>query len=134
MNEVAVKDSVDPAEVYCSYKTPDFISRVRLAAAISTTESVSDHLEETINLTHFIIQKIEMDDEDTKEKVWVRRTILLDDKGIGYSCISSVIVQRLWTLVGILGKPDEWPEPVKIAITEQKAARGKFFDLTVLTP
>lgn len=139
MNDLAVIEaneiapSATPSSVFCSYKTDDFVSKMRLAATISETENIANHLGETIMLTHFIVQSVEMDDEKrVGEKVWAQRTILLDDKGQGYSAISSVMVQRLWTLIGILGEPSTWPEPVPVVVTKEKGAKFSFFDLKVV--
>ena len=112
------------ATVFSSFKADDFATKMVISSAVSSAEAISDHLGETINLANFIVQPIEMTDENTGELVSVPRVILMDDQNKGYYGISTAILSSLQTMTGILGMPHEWPNPVPVQVTEIKTRKG----------
>ena len=120
------------SSVYSSIEATDFESRLKTASAVSDSKPLREHLGEVIELANVVIQVIPMENEDTKELEDVTRVILIDKDGNSFHAISSVIFKDVQNLIGILGKPSSWPEPVSVAAKEDGKGRRRFMTLTLV--
>lgn len=114
-------------QMYSTVRGEDKASKLRVLAAITDSEALSDHLREKIELKDFIIQVIQMPDEKTGEVNDVPRVVLLAADGKAYHAISSGILQSLRNYVGVLGDPNTWDEPVAVTCDEVKGRNGYRF-------
>lgn len=104
----------------------DFDTRLKVADAVTTSEALDDgNIDKTINLTNFVIQAVEMVNEQTGVVEDQPRVILIDDEGVAYHAISKGLFSSLGNLTAILGEPASWPRPVPAYVTKQKAKVGK---------
>ena len=103
-------------------------------AALQSSEPLSEHLGEVINLVHFIGQTINVMDETTGEMTVRVRTIILDDKGNAYSATSDQLLNSLVTLTAIYGPPAQWSAAKPIVVKESRSRRGFRFFTVVPAP
>lgn len=103
-------------------------------AALQSSEPLSEHLGEVINLVHFMGQTINVADENTGEMSIRVRTIILDDKGKAYSATSDQLLNSLVTLTAVYGPPAQWSEPKPIVVKEERSRRGFRFFTVVPAP
>ena len=103
-------------------------------AALQSSEPISEHLGEVINLVHFMGQSINVMDEATGEMTVRARTIILDDKGNAYSATSDQLLNSLVTLTAIYGPPAQWTAPKPIVVKELRSRRGFRFFTVVPAP
>lgn len=129
--EIASLDSGDSG-VYSSIEGNDFESRLKVASAVTDSKPIREHLGKVIKLANVVIQAVSMVNEQTGEMEEVPRVILIDDAGNSFHAISGVILKDVQNLIGILGKPAEWPSPVKVAVKEEQSGnKRRFMTLTL---
>jgi len=96
---------------------------------------VSDNFGTVINLRNWVVQPVEMpvdDKDESKGTALAPRIILIDEDGTAYAAISSGILKSLENLVGVFGKPSQWPGSIPVAVTEQKSRKGfRFMTLSI---
>ena len=95
--------------------------------ALQNAGRVEDHLNETINLTGFVAQRVSVPDAKTGELTPATKTILIDDAGNGYAATSNGILGSLNTLISIYGDPTAWEGPVAIKVVEKRSNAGRKF-------
>ena len=103
-------------------------------AALQASEAVADHLNETINLVHFIGQSITVVDENTGEPRDAVRLVLIDSDGNNYTAVSDQLLNSLSNLCAIYGPPASWDEPRAIQVREQRSNKGRRFFTVVPAP
>jgi hypothetical protein len=115
---------------YSSIKGDDFSARLAIAAAITSSIPVDESLGKTINLKNYVVQPVELINEDTGEVNTAPRVILIDDNGTAYHATSTGLLSSLRNMNAVLGEPNVWPQPVPVKVVEQKGRNGfKFFTL-----
>ena len=120
--------------VYSSIQGDSFEDRVAVVAAITDAEPIADHLGQTIWLKDIVAHSVTITDDETGEVSVQPRTILIDKDGKAYSAVSGVIVNRLTTIVNVIGQPHTWPSPLPIRVTREKASGARtFFEVRIVT-
>jgi hypothetical protein len=119
---------------YSSNKATDFASRVGIVNAMTNAVPVADNLGKTINLKDVVIQSVSLVNERTGELQEVPRITLIDADGTAYSATSDVIFKDLKNFFAILGEPNNWPAPLPVTVTKEKAKVGQLFRLSIVTP
>lgn len=137
-NDNAVYQTIDrlksgaPA-LYSSFQGDDFATRKAQIQATTNSQPLSDHLGKKIALANLIVQSADMVDEKSGEIRAVPRVILVDKDGNSFHAISGPLVRDLENVIGMMGDPGSWGQPLDISVTEQKGNGGyKFFKLAVL--
>ena len=113
--------------VYSSFTGDTFEDKKAVVAALSNALPLSEHIGEVINLTNIIIQAVEMEDETTKKMVTVPRLILVGDNDESYYAISNGLYKSIENIVGIMGQPETWGQPLPIAVDRIKGGKGFFY-------
>ena len=104
-------------------------------AALQSSEPLSEHLGEVINLVHFMGQTINVVADETTGEMTVRvRTVIIDDKGNAYAATSDQLLNSLVTLTAIYGPPAHWSAPKPIVVKEERSRRGFRFFTVVPAP
>ena len=119
---------------YSSIQGTDFTSRVAVVSAMNGAVPVADNLGKTINLKDVVIQSVTLVNERTGELQEVPRITFIDDDGTAYSATSDVLYKDLKNFFAILGTPNNWPAPLPVKVTKEKAKVGSFFTLSIVTP
>lgn len=121
------------SSVFSSIQGDDFASRKKVVSAVTDSQPLREHLGEVINLKDVVVQVVAMENEQTKQLEDQPRVILIDDAGNSYHAISGVILKDVQNLMGILGQPHTWPEPVPVAVKEQQSGnKRRFMTLTLV--
>lgn len=115
------------AGVYSSIKGQDFASKKQVVQAVTGSSPLREHLGEVIRLRNFVVQAVPMENEQTKVIEDQPRVILIDEDGRSYHAISRVVLKDMQNITGILGQPDTWPEPVEIAVSEERSNGARRF-------
>jgi hypothetical protein len=128
---VAIIQSLNNPEsgFYSSIKSEDFADRLAVASALTTSQPIDENLGTTIHLTNFIVQPIELaDDEGTVNTA--PRVVLIDADGTAYHATSVGLLSSLRNIISVLGEPESWPKPIDIQVTKQQGRNGyKFFTI-----
>lgn len=117
---------------YSSIQGTSFEARVAVITAISTAVPVADNLNKVILLKDVVIESVTLANERTGELQEVPRITFIAADGAAYSATSDVLFKDVKRVFSILGTPNNWPAPVPVKITKEKAKVGSFFTLAVL--
>lgn len=131
-NEVAVKDNeefepVGRGAVRTSIDMGTDEGQDKVFDALTSAEPLANHLEEDIALTDVVFQGVELISKETGEIAPATRTVLIDDKGKGYSTVSSPVIASLRTLIDIKGEPNTWKTPQHIMVVERRSNNNNRF-------
>lgn len=110
----------------------DFESKKQILNAVTNAEDVSDNLNTAINLVHVVTQAVSVTDTVTGDPRDVVRTILIDDNGKSFACVSDGVVGSLRDIFGVIGHPSTWDQPLPVMVVEQKGNQGRKFFKIVL--
>lgn len=116
-------------QFYCSLKNDGTRkSQVAIYNAINgADESVSDHINEVLEIVNVVAHPVTLTDEETGEIVEALRTVLIDKNGKAYVAVSGGIANALSRIMSIIGEPvnGAWEkEPVKMKIKQVKTRNG----------
>jgi hypothetical protein len=115
---------------YSSIKGTDFNARKAVAAALTSSTPIDESMGQTIQLVNFIVQPVDLVDDDSGEVTTAPRVILIDDEGKAYHATSVGLLSSVRNIVSVLGEPSDWPEPVAVRVEQQKGRNGfKFFTI-----
>ena len=138
-NEVMVQDIAsvgileqfkDPeGQFYCSLQNDGTRkSKVAIYNAINNAdESLSDHINEVLEVVNVVAHPVTLTDEETGEIIEALRTVLITKDGKSYVAVSGGIANALSRIIGIVGAPDggAWEkEPVRMKIKQVKTRNG----------
>ena len=101
-------------------------------ATMSPAKRVGECINEVINLRHVFCEIITVTNEETGEVSRVPRTVLIDDNGVGYQCVSTGVFNAVKKLFAVKGMPDTWVKPVTVKV--QQITKGKRQILTLIMP
>lgn len=122
--------------IMSTFTGDDFFSVARnQLAATSGSAPIADHLKETILLDNWVIQPVEIADENGELQQTARVTLVDTTNGKSYHATGMTLVNSLKSIVAALGGrlPAEWPEPLPVKVVESRTRKGfKFFDLQVV--
>lgn len=117
-------------QVFSTVQGDDFDAKKRTLAAITDSEPLADHLREKIDLVDFVVQVVQMAD-DNGEVSDQPRVILIDKTGKAYHAISSGILRSLQNYTGLLGMPNAWPEGGVAVMADEQRGRSGFRFMTL---
>ena len=103
-----------------------------LLNALSDAEQVADHLGETLTLKDYIAQIVEYEDTATGEVMEGIRIIIVDDKGVAYSALSTGFYRSMMNILNVKGNPNTWDKPLPIRVDEVKGKRGKYYSIRLV--
>jgi len=119
--------------VFSSIVGDDFASKKAVVQALTASKPIRDHLGTVIPLTHVVVQVVQMENEQTKQIEDTPRVVLIDSDGNSYHAISGVILNDIQNIMGIVGAPATWPEPIDVVVSEERANSGRrFMTLTLV--
>ena len=132
MGEIQALASGAPT-MYNSIKGEDFTAKKKTYGAVSAAKKVRDHLGKKIDLEHIIVQPVELADENTGEVTKQPRVILIDADGTAYYGISGGLFRAVGDVIGMLGEPDTWPEPLPVTVKEQQGrGANRFYTIEII--
>ena len=128
----AVRDSIMDMKngniaLYSTFKGDTFADKKAVIAALANAKPVAEHIGEILELTNIIVQAVEMENESTKKMEQVPRLVLSCADGESYFAISNGLFKSVENILGIMGEPSTWGEPLPIVIDKIKGGKGFFF-------
>lgn len=128
---VSLLDSFkDPAGAfYCSIVNDGTRkSQVAIFNAVNgADESLSDHINEVLEIVNIVAHPVSLVDEQTGEVIEALRVVLIDKNGKTYTAVSQGIANAISRIFAIIGTPEggAWEkEPVKMKIKQVKTRNG----------
>lgn len=121
----AIRDLNTPgsAAIYSSINAATFEDRIRIVSALSGSESADDNKGAVINLKDFVIQAVDItDDNGVTNKV--PRVVLIDEDGTAFHATSVGIFSAIENLIAIVGEPSTWEKSIPTVVVEQKTRKG----------
>lgn len=120
----------DPsAALYSSIKSDSFEDRKAIAAALTTSTPVDENLNTVIQLKDFIIQPVDLADQNGNVNT-APRIVLIAADGSAFHATSVGLLSALKNIVAVVGEPATWDAPIAIRVVEQKGRNGyKFFTI-----
>ena len=132
----AVEDTINAFKsgnlaIYSSFNSDDFTGKLKVIGAVTNSEPIADALGKQIDLVNYVVHEVTVKDKETGEIANVARLILIAADGSAYHAISTVMLNRLRDMVGVLGNPDSWPTPVPVFVSEERSGAYRYYDLRV---
>lgn len=118
--------------IYQSIKSTTFEARKAVLASVMGSLPIADNLNKEIALKDVVVQIVEMVNEQTGLFEKQPRVILIDEKGVAYHAISSVLARDLDNMLQLLGEPSGWPAPQKVSVAREGTGNRKFFVLKLV--
>jgi hypothetical protein len=98
----------------------------------SSDKRLADEINKEINLKHVYVEEVQLTNKETGELQSAPRIVLIDDKGDGFSCVSSGVFNSLKKLFGTFGVPTSWEKPIKVRVKQiTKASDRKILTLEI---
>lgn len=135
--DVALADDIQRLKdgklnIMSTFTGDDRGTKISILSAMTNTKPLDEQMGKELAVSHFVVQEVEMTDEETGELRGVPRVILVTDKGDAYHAISQGIYSSLKNITAILGMPEEGHWPVKVKVEQEKTRKGfKVFVLKI---
>lgn len=117
--------------IFTTVKGTDFDSRRKIFSAVNDAKSVSDLHGKPFVIADLVIEATEFVNEKTGEVDPSVRTIFITPDGDAYQAFSVPVFNAAKRLLGLLGEPESWPEPVKVSVTEEGKGTNRFYKLAL---
>lgn len=106
--------------------------RIKLFNAVNNAQGLSDNIGKDIELTGFIVQDVEKENEETGEIVYSKLITVIDKYGNAYATNSKPFLQSLKQLKQIFNY--DWnKDPITVTIIQKKSnsSSNKYLSLAV---
>jgi hypothetical protein len=101
--------------------------------AINATEKrIGDCINEVINIKHVFVEVVTCINKETGENTECPRTVLIDDKGVGYQAVSLGVFSSLKKLFGVYGIPQQWKGAIKVKVKQITKGERKILNLELV--
>ena len=117
--------------IFTTVKGDDFASRRKIFSAVNDANPVSDLNGKPFTIADLVIEATEFVNEKTGEVEPSVRTIFITPDGDAYQAFSGPVFNAAKRLLGILGDPEMWPEPVQVCVTEEGKGTNRFYKLAL---
>lgn len=118
MNELSLNINNElsaQSETWFSGKASTAAEKKALFNATSNPDNkLKDFINTPIAVKDVYIEAIEVTNEETGEVGKAPRVILIDDKGVSYSCVSVGVYNTLKRMFTMCGTPDTWDKPMTV--------------------
>lgn len=105
--------------------------RYTLLAAVSTAESLDEHIGKVLELRDIVVRSTQYENRETGEMEPVIQTILVAADGKAYSTTSNAVRDFILNIIDVFGEPT-WNPGVRVVAEKKLGASG--FKYTRLTP
>ena len=117
--------------IFTTVKGDDFASRRKIFSAVNDANPVSDLNGKPFIIADLVIEATEFVNEKTGEVEPSVRTIFITPDGDAYQAFSGPVFNAAKRLLGLLGEPETWPEPVRVSVTEEGKGTNRFYKLAL---
>ena len=122
--------TAQPASInfYSSLGAESREAKMATLKAITNAVPLAEHLGETLNLVHFVIEPAKVNEDDGSQKD-VARVILLTEDGRAFFSLAGGVMSSLRTFVAVMGEPGSWGEPLPVVGVEEKFGKNRIIKL-----
>ncbi len=116
---------------FCSMKASTRAEKVKLYQAMNNpAKRLSECINLEIRLKDVYVEVVKCIDEKTGVEINCPRIVLIDDKGVGYTCVSVGVFSALKKLFQIFGVPT-YEEPLIVVPSQITSGQNKILTLNV---
>lgn len=120
---------------YCSMTANTEEEKAALFAAMSNpTHKLADCINMEIDFKNVYVEMIDIVDRNDGQIKTMARTVLMDEKGESYQCVSTGVYEGLKKLFRVYGRPESWQKPLRIKILQTKVENGTMLSFAVVPP
>ena len=126
-----VADMTTARMQYCTMKAETPEAKAKLYNIMNNPDKrLGDCINMTINAQDLYVEIVDCRNEETGEVSPAPRIVIIDDKGVGYQCVSVGIYSALKKVIQIFGAPT-WKTPVKLEVKQITKGAKKMLTLNV---
>lgn len=116
----------DKITAWSSLKTDSPEEKAKFYNVMNNPEKrVAQMIGKVIKVKDVFVEVIELTNSETGEVQQCPRTVLIDDKGIGYQAVSMGVFSAIKKLFDVFGTPDKWSQPIALEVQQiQKGNRN----------
>lgn len=109
---------VSATNAYCSMIADTPEAKAKMFHCINSPDKrLKDCVNMTIALRDVYAETVHLAQEDGSTEA-CPRIVLIDDKGVGYQCVSFGVFSAIKKLFSIFGTPDVWEKPIKVTVKQ----------------
>ena len=129
-----IVDLTTRATQYCSMKADNEKDKAALFNATNNPDCrLADMINMDINVKDVFVEAVHCTNRDTGEVNVCPRVVLIDDKNVGYQCVSIGVFSAIKKLFGIYGEPMYWNAPIKMKVKQITKGERQMLTLNVVT-
>lgn len=126
-----VADMTTATAQYCSIRPETAEEKAKVFNAMNNPEKrLADCINMTIPVKDIYVEVVYCTNQETGERTACPRLVLIDEKGVGYQCVSIGIYSAIKKVIQIFGEPT-WAEPVKLRVKQITKGARKMLTLEV---
>ena len=118
--------------IFTTVKGDDFDTKAKIFNAVNDAKPVSDLSGKPFEIADMVIESTEFVNEKTGEIEPSVRTIFITPSGDAYQAFSGPIFNAAKRILTLLGEPSQWPDPLKVTVTEEGSGKNRFYKLTLV--
>lgn len=118
--------------IFTTVKGEDFDTKAKIFNAVNDAKPVSDLSGKPFEIADMVIESTEFVNEKTGEIEPSVRTIFITPSGDAYQAFSGPIFNAAKRILTLLGEPSQWPDPLKVTVTEEGSGKNRFYKLTLV--
>lgn len=96
-------------QAYCSFVPQSQEEKIKFYNAINSTQQrIGDHVNEVIRAKEIYMEVVVCTNRETGEQTQCPRTVIIDDKGVGYCAVSLGVFGGIKKIFQVFGEPKAW--------------------------
>ena len=129
-----IVDLTERTTSYCSLVAQTVEDKAVLYNAMNAPDKrLKDCINLDINIKDVFVEVVNCINKETGIVEKCPRTVIIDDKGVGYQCVSLGVFSALKKLFAVYGEPSVWDKPLKVKVKQiNKSADKNILTLEVL--
>lgn len=129
-----IVDLTTRATQYCSMKAESDKEKAALFNATNNPDfRLADMINMEVKVKDVFVEAVHCTNRDTGEVNICPRVVLIDDKNVGYQCVSIGVFSAIKKLFGIYGEPMYWSAPIKMIVKQITKGERQMLTLNVVT-
>lgn len=129
-----IVDLTERTTSYCSMVAQTVEDKAVLYNAMNAPDKrLKDCINLDINIKDVFVEVVNCINKETGIVEKCPRTVIIDDKGVGYQCVSLGVFSALKKLFAVYGEPSVWEKPLKVKVKQiNKSADKNILTLEVV--
>lgn len=125
-NDFIAQLTNDKITAWSSLKTDSPEEKAKFYNVMNNPEKrVAQMIGKVIKVKDIFVEIVDLTNEDTGEVKQCPRTVLIDEKGVGYQAVSIGVFSAIKKLFDVYGTPDRWESPIALEVQQiQKGTRN----------